>query len=232
MASRSKARADFISLIVVRTVFTGPYCKDGQQNVSEKIEITAYKNEVMRNGVRREEPPIKLTAWGKLAHVFAKSLSPGKELHAFCRVRSYPKRVYQPSTVPGQPGAPVLKADGTILTVDTVGFEIEDYVFGADSAKHIDKEIADGIRPPHWNVKGHPEEAMWKERLKARSAAEFNPNASVYGFAKVRNITGSNISAWNPALEQGNATPQDVQNTFTSGGQPMTGQSLFGTAGV
>ena len=200
-SARSVQSSDFGGLRVASLYFTPEYSKNGV-NISAKLEINAFMNlpGKANNGEGRNEI-IKLTTWGKLAHVCAKSMSEGKEFNAFnCELHVFDKRVFMPSLVQGQPGAPVLLPDGTPLTTKGNSFTIGKLTFGEESNKHIAREIAAGVRPLNWNQAGSVEAAQWKETLKARQAVQYDPNSptGTYGYATIRQPSGPGIAAYIP----------------------------------
>jgi single-stranded DNA-binding protein len=142
------------------------------------------------NGEGRNDV-INLTAWGKLADVCAKSMSPGKEFHCSAKLKTFDARVWYNQQ-------PVTMGDGTVLTTKKVGFSITELTFGDESAKHIANEIQSGIRPVDWNAAGAPGYAAWREKLKQRNALVFDPTQPVFGYAKVILPQGPGIGAYTP----------------------------------
>lgn len=214
-SSKTLSMSMFAGLRCHRTAFTPEYSKNGK-NISAKLTITAFNN--AKTGDDAKNDAIQLTVWGKLAHICAKAMSPGKEFSCVASFHLYDGRVFQRSTVPGQPGAPVMAPDGTPLTTKKPSFTIRDLSFGADSKKHIANEIAAQVRPVGWDKDGSPEQAQWKEILKARSAVQFNPNSPTYGYAKVQMPQGAGIAAYiqngNVATTGAAVTPAAVAATF------------------
>jgi hypothetical protein len=88
-----------------------------------------------------------------------------------------------------------LDAAGQPITTSKIGFTVRDLIFGEESEKHIAEEIAGGIRPINWNVKTHPDYAVWGEMLKARQALQFDPSKPTFGFAKVKPASGAAVSS-------------------------------------
>ena len=200
-SARSIQSADFGGLRVASLYFTPEYSKNNV-NISAKLEINAFMNLPGKaNGGEGRNEIIKLTTWGKLAHVCAKSMSEGKEFNCFnCELHVFDKRIFMPSLVAGQPGTPVLLPDGTPLTTKGTSFTIGKLTFGEESNKHIAREIAAGVRPPNWNMAGSVEAAQWIEILKARQAVQFDPNSptGTYGYATIRMAAGAGIGAYIP----------------------------------
>lgn len=149
------------------------YEKNGQ-TVSACLKVKAFCN---RKNDRADV--FDLTLWGKLADAGAKSLSVGKEFHVECRPESYDGRIWNEDNVV------YTKKDGTPMTVRKVNFVVTDIVFGSESDKHIQAEIAAGKRPPNYNDGAQGSEA-WRATLKARSAYVYDGTSEMYGWAKVR----------------------------------------------
>lgn len=194
-SARSLQSTDFSGIRVASTYFTPEYSKNGE-NISAKLEINCYVNQP-----GKKDQIIKLTAWGKLAHSCAKSMSGGKEFAAFkCDLNVYDKRIFMPSLVQGQPGTQINKPDGSPLTMKAQSYTIGRLGYGMESNKHIADEIALKVRPLHWNTIGSVEAAQWTEILKARQAIQFDPNSptGTYGFATIRMPQGAGIGAYIP----------------------------------
>lgn len=121
----------------------------------------------------------RLTAWGKLADVCAKSLPKGKELHITAEPRSYKGQVFY------KDGSPVIDQDGAVLKVNKLSFNIQSISFGADSADFIQKELAAGRRLPQWNVAGTPDHAAWLQRIEQVKGVQYVPGQPMFGYAKV-----------------------------------------------
>lgn len=202
-SARSLSIAMFAGLRVASTSFTPEYSKDGR-NVSAKLVINAFENTASKatNGVVKKRESIQFTVWDKLAHICAKSMSPGKEWNCTAYPNVYLGRVFQPGA-PGQPGTPVLMADGSPLMTKKFSFTIQQLTFGEESNKHIANEMQAMInnrpvRPLDWNVLGSAGAAEWKQTLLARQAVQFNPALPTYGYARIRMPQGTGISAYIP----------------------------------
>ena len=196
-SARSLQSSDFSGIRVASTYFTPEYSKNGE-NISAKLEINCYLNQP-----NKKDQIIKLTAWGKLAHSCAKSMSGGKEFAAFnCELNVYDKRIFMPSLVQGQPGVQINKPDGSPLTMKAQSYTIGRLGYGMESNKHIADEIALKVRPINWNIIGSVEAAQWTEILKARQAIQFDPNSptGTYGFATIRMPVGAGIGAYIPKI--------------------------------
>lgn len=200
-SARSLQSSSFSGLRVASLYFTPEYSKNGK-NISAKLEINAFMNMPSRanDGEGLKDQIVKMTCWGKLAHICAKSMSNGKEFNMNGKMRIFDKRVFMPSTIQGQPGTPVLLPDGSPLMTKGTSFTINELTFGEESNKHIAREIQAGVRPVGWNVIGSAEAAQWKEILKSRQAVQFDPNSptGTYGYAIIRMPAGAGIGAYIP----------------------------------
>ena len=224
-SARSLQSSSFSGLRVASLYFTPEYSKNGA-NISAKLEVNAFMNMPGKanGGDGYKDQIIKLTTWDKLAHICAKSMSPGKEFNCNAKMHIFDKRVFMPSLVKGEPGTPILKSDGTPLMTKGTSFTIKELTFGEESNKHISDEIAVNVRPMGWNVIGSPEAAQWKEILKARQAVQFDPNSPTgnYGYAIIRMPQGPGIAAYNPnqapiATAPAAATVAPVAATLVAG---------------
>ena len=194
-SARSLSISMFSGLRVASTIFTPEYSKNGK-NVSAKLVVNAFMNIASKanEGEGRNEA-VPFTIWGKLAHICAKSMSPGKEFNCIGQLHVYQGRVFMPS-VNNQPGTPVLDAQGQPLMTKKFSYTVSMLTFGEESDKHIANEIQANVRPIGWDVKGSPEAAQWKAQLQARQAIQFDPNLPTYGYARIRMPQGTNIGAY------------------------------------
>lgn len=188
-SARSMDTHHFSGLRIASTTYFPAHSKNGL-NVSQRCTINAFMNIASRanNGEGRNDV-IPLTAWGKLADVCAKSMSPGKEFHCGAKLKTYEARVFhndQPITAP----------DGTLIMVRKIGFSITELTFGEESSKHIANEIQSNVRPADWNMAGSAGYGVWREKLKLRNALVFDPTLPVFGYAKVILPQGPGIGAY------------------------------------
>jgi hypothetical protein len=198
-SARSLSVTMFSGLRVASTNFTPEYSKNGK-NVSAKLTVNSFMNIASKanSGDGRNEA-VAFTVWGKLAHICAKSMSPGKEWNCIAQLHVYDGRVFQKGT-PGQPGAQVLAPDGQPLMTKKFSYTVQMLTFGEESNKHINAEIQAGphVRPAGWNVAGTPDSLQWKQILLARQAVQFNPAAPTYGYARIYMPQGAGIAAYIP----------------------------------
>lgn len=135
----------------------------------------------------------RFTAWGKLADIMARSCSVGKGLDLVATPQSYVGTLFNAD------GSPRLDNAGQAIKISKIGFTIDNVIFGAESAKMIQEEIARGVRPADWNYIG-PDPAraaqreLWQSRLAARKAMEWDGVSPTFGFARVVVPTGPGIS--------------------------------------
>ncbi len=238
-SARSLHSTFFAGLRTASTNFTPEYNKNGK-NVSAKLNINAFMNIASRanNGEGRNEA-VPFTVWGKLAHICAKSMSPGKEFNCTAMLHVYDGRVFTKGT-PGVPGTPVLGADGQPLMTKKFSFTIGMLTFGEESNKHIMAEIQAGpnVRPAGWNVAGSLEAKQWKEILQMRQAIQFNPASPTYGYARVYMPQGAGISAYIPDAPvaapiayappvAGSAVDTAAAVAATFAGAPVVGQPVI-----
>lgn len=189
----------FAGLRVASTTYYPAHSKNGK-NVSARLVINAFKNiaSSANDGEGRNEV-IQLTAWGKLADICAKSMSPGKEFNSTCDLHVYDGRVFHNSQ-------PVQMADGTVLTTKKQSYTIVRLTFGEESNKLIAHEMqamlnGKPMRPAGWNQVGSADHAEWVLTLKARQAVQFDSNLPTFGYARVIIPAGQGIAAYNPQLD-------------------------------
>jgi len=187
--------SDFFGLRVASCNYFPAHSKNGV-NISARCTINAFMNIASRaNNGEGQSTVVPLTAWGKLADVCAKSMSPGKEFHCSAELKGYEARVFHNQQ-------PVVMPDGTTLTTNKLGFSITKLLFGEESAKHIANEIQSGIRPPDYNLAGSPGYNTWRETLKKRNLLAFDPALPTFGNAKVILPQGPGIGAYTPTAPQ------------------------------
>jgi len=217
-SARSLQACSFSGLRVASSNYFPAHSKNGV-NISQRCTINAFMNIASKanNGEGRNDV-INFTAWGKLADVCAKSMSPGKEFHCSAKLKTYDARVFynqQPVTMP----------DGTILTTRKMGFSITELTFGDESAKHIANEIQSSIRPADWNMAGAAGYTAWRETLKKRNTLVFDPTLPVFGYAKVILPQGPGIGAYTPQAVGAGAVADAV--TAAAGNPAAVGAALF-----
>lgn len=172
----------------------------GQKPNGAKAEFNIFQNAGKKKFVFR------ITAWGKMADVIARSGSVGKEVSIIASVGSYEARVWLIN--PDGSRQFVTKPDGNPLLTTKVGFTIQSLTFGADSAKTIADEIALGKRPANWNAAGHADQVAWKNLCATKNAEQYVPGAVTFGLANVFLPPGAQI-----------VQPQVVNNTATGTAQ-------------
>ena len=79
---------------------------------------------------------------------------------------------------------------------------------------------------PNWDREGTPDYEHWRQQLNMRKGLQYDPTKPMYGYAKVVQVQGPGITAYNPALE--NRTAGQVENAVVAAaGSPGTVQSSF-----
>lgn len=101
---------------------------------------------------------VNLVFYNRLADFAAKTLQMGKEIHF-----------------------------SAILDPNTRKYQVDKIFLGKDSHKVVKMEIEYGVRPEGWQDVGSDDWKMWQETIKARMAITYNPDSTLYGFAKNKN---------------------------------------------
>lgn len=225
--------SDFFGLRVASCNYFPAHSKNGV-NISARCTINAFMNIASRaNNGEGQSTVVPLTAWGKLADVCAKSMSPGKEFHCTAELKGYEARVFHNQQ-------PVVMPDGSTLTTNKLGFSITKLLFGEESAKHIANEIQSGIRPPDYNLAGSASYNAWRETLKKRNLLAFDPTSPVFGYAKVILPQGPGIGAYTaqvippaaPAFVAPQATAVEAAVVNAALNPTAVGAALFPTTPV
>jgi len=185
--------------------YTPSYIKQGEQKpISQRAEFGIFVND--RNG---KACVFRMTAWGGLADSIAKHAPSGKEVTIIADATSYESRVtYQDAA--GNMQFVTNPATGQPLTTTKVGFVVRQILYGNDSEKWIQNEIAAGLRPQFWNVPGHQDAVTWSNECKRRNAEQFQYGMNKFGFAKVAQIPQG--AQYAPPQNSGNAQVQNVGN--------------------
>ena len=157
---------------------------------NQRVTFTVYVNST--SGMKADGTPgrsdqFQFVAYGALADSICRYLSNGKALDAIVKPNSYLGRSFNN-------GVMRLEADGTPVIVRKVGFQIVDSpIYGEDSQKTIDLEVASGRRPINWNIAAHPDNATWIQMLKDRSNVQYVQGSTVFGYARVLPLTGAGV---------------------------------------
>jgi len=158
----------------------------GQKPLRQRCEFSVFQN------VNDKTSKFKITAFGKMADVIAKSGATGKELTIIAKINSFQGRV--PTTdAQGNTQFAINPSTGQPLTIEKTGFILESLSFGADSNKTIADEIQTGMRPPGWNIIGHADAEIWKNVCGQRNAQVFQNGQPMFGFARVSIPQGAQI---------------------------------------
>lgn len=219
-SARSIVVTTFTGLRVASTYYYPAHSKNGK-NISQRLVINAFAN-VAKRGGEADSDVYTLTAWGKLADICAKSMSPGKEFNALAESKAYMGRVFQNNQ-------PLQLSDGSLIQTRKYSWTILRLTFGEESHKLINSEIQKGIRPADWNTPGAPGYQTWRTILQQRMAIQFDPNKGTFGYARVRVPQGPGIGAYIPNQPSNGGVPNsqqvasDVYNaTVNVGATPQT----------
>jgi len=178
--------------IAGQSTYTPSHLKAGAAKpTSAMVEFTVYQNQ------GEKKHAFKITAWGKMADVIARSGSIGKELQLVCTASSFDGRVSV--LQPDGSFQYALKPDGSFITTKKIGFTLQSIVFGTDSSKTIANEIAQGLRPADWNVAGGAGNVQWLSICAQRNATQYIAGQPVFGNARVRELTNGAVAV-NPAV--------------------------------
>jgi hypothetical protein len=182
MSSKSLAIAMFSGLRVAGELQYIPASvrPDGKE-IQARCIIPVYENTARADaaGVAISHQ-FRLTAWGALADVCAKSLPKGKEFSAVVSPRQYKGRVFYSNMAPvndfvtGQP-----------LMTNKVSFNIDEISFGADSREFLVREIQEFRRGPEWDKPGTQDHVRWLARVAEIKAVKYVPGDDRFGYAKV-----------------------------------------------
>lgn len=223
--SGSSKSSNISIFIGVRVAGPATYVPAHSQNgtgkqIRQMATVNVYQN---LNGKRSK---FRLTGWGKMADIVARSCATGKELTVICEANTYPGQVPTPGLQPGQPLTFVTGPDGQPITVEKTGFTIRNIHFGADSDKQVAAEIQAGARPPMWNVNGHADNIAWKNICQQRNAVNFVQGQTGFGYANVRLPNGTIIDpATIVSQRQANAAaPAGTAQVQTTGFQGVVQQ--------
>ena len=189
--------------------YTPSYMNAGSDKpISAKCDVNVFQN------IMNKKQVFKVTGWGKMADIMARSLSTGKELTIIGRLDSFKGRIWNAPDASGNITF-VTNPDGTPKLIDKVGITIEKLDLGADSAKNIVEEINAGKRPLHFAVPGHADKLQWEQLCAQKNQEQYVQGSTTFGYAKVRVIEGT--------------TP--VNNTVVNNAQTNVGTAQF-TANV
>ncbi len=187
---------------------------------SAKIEFNVFKNRGEKKLVFR------VTAWGGMADAIARGGAVGKEITLMAEIIPFEGRVWMP--LPDGSHQFVTKPDGTPLMQWKTGYTIMDMNWGADSAKSIANEIAQGLRPAGWNQVGTPDHQAWLQICANRNAAKFQQGMVTFEYANVNianlpqgAVITSGVVANNVAAQQAPVQQAPVQQQVVVNGQPM-----------
>jgi hypothetical protein len=208
MSSKSLAVTMFSGLRVAGELQYIPgYMRPGDgKEIQARCIIPVYENTARADGAGNSiSHQFRLTAWGALADICAKSLPKGKEFSAVCSPRQYKGRVFYSNM------QPVNDVSGQPLMTNKVSFNIDEISFGADSRDFLTLEIAEKRRGAQWDVPGTQDHANWLARVADIKALKYVAGNTTFGYAKV--LAPSNtVAAPQPNVADVNATFAGAQN--------------------
>lgn len=99
---------------------------------------------------------------------------------------------------------------GAPLMIEKVQYNVEFFSPGSDSNKFVMEQIAEGKRPPCWNMLGHSDYDRWQQQMEERRATRY-----VIG-SEVKELLWANV--WTPpgkeiALVEGITSQEPVNNS-------------------
>jgi len=211
MSSKSLGTATLSAIRIGATQYVPASIRPDGKKIHQRLLISAYINTTAddsKGGLISH--PIRLTAWQGAADVLAKYLTPGKEFHALCEIRSYEGRIFDNQR------NPVNNPDGTPLMGRKTSYNVLQFSFGDDADKFV---ANDPRRGPQWNVAGTPDNAAWLQAKEAMKVVKFAAGMVEFGYAKVLPIP-----AGHTLYLEGSATPvpnqavgtETVAKTFTA----------------
>jgi single-stranded DNA-binding protein len=167
-----------------------PAYNDGSKDISQMIKFSLNVDE---NGKKEDDAGdwIDVTVWGPYADTQAKALSIGKKVTVLGKLEFYTSRIMDKTT-----GQFAVNSQGVPLTTRKISVTGREVEWDDDSQARIDEQIHNYvnritndpflIRPPHWNMKGTQDAAVWEEIKKYRNNAIYQPGMATFGFAKVQ----------------------------------------------
>lgn len=147
------------------------------KKVSHRCDVPVYVNSNRGNNGDGKHSLMKVTIWGELARKAALTLSQGKAIDALVELSSYQGKVYQNRQL-------VLGADGQPLTTNKTSMTVMRIVFGEETRKFAEAEVAASIRPTYWDNPAHPDWQLWKDTLQKRINMQYT-GGDKFGFARV-----------------------------------------------
>lgn len=171
------------------------------KKVSHRCDVPVYVNSNRGNNGEGKHSLMKVTIWGELARKAALTLSQGKAIDSLTELSSYQGKVYQNRQL-------VMGADGQPLTTNKTSMTVMRIVFGEETQKFADAEVAANLRPANWNNPAHPDWQMWKDELNRRINLQYT-GGDKFGFARVIQPQGQ-ILPPEQAAPQYNAQPAPV----------------------
>ena len=181
-----------------------------KENSKKLMYYPAYKNEkgedknarltipVLVNLRNQEHPSnMLITAWGKMADVCAKALSPGRGISFTAEPRQYQTQY----KIKGQP----VLIEGKPLNMTGYSYTLKEISFGAESAGFIASEIGRGLRGADWFKPGSTDAQILSARRKEINSLELVQGMSTFGYATVNGYTSTpQVQIPNPTTQTAN----------------------------
>jgi len=164
-------------------VYTPAHFNAAGKEINQRVTIPVYANSnkgTNSDGSKGRTDKFELVAWGGLADTCCRSLSPGKALDVVGELHSYNKRLFN------QDRSARVDAAGVHIETPRTAITIRQIIFGEESIKFIQNEIAEGKRPVNWNVEGHPEWQTWKDWLNKKKLIKWDCMSNEFFHARVQ----------------------------------------------
>lgn len=152
------------------------------KKISHRVDIPVYCNSHRGNNGEGKSSLFKVTAWGDLARKLAISCSPGKALDVVVELSAYKGRVWHNQVL-------VTDTAGQPITVTKTSMTIMRIIFGEETQKHIDDQVATNARPMGWNNPASPDFQLWKNMLQQKMALQYT-GGDKFEFARVLQPNG------------------------------------------
>jgi len=193
-----------------RMTYYPEYKNQKGEDVNTRLTIPILVN------VKNQGQPsnMLITAWGKIADVCAKALSPGREINLVVEPKQYQTQYKQK----GQ----VVLIGGQPLNITGYSYTLQKFSLGTESANFIASEIARGIRGVDWFKPGSADQAALEAHRKQINATVYTPGATSFGYAIV-NASTPTIPPNTPTMPAG-VTPEIMaaMMAFITGQQGTT----------
>lgn len=197
------------------------------KKISHRCDVPVYVNSNRGNNGEGKHSLMKVTIWGELARKAALTLSQGKAIDTLVELSSYQGKVYKDRQLQ-------MGADGQPLTTNKTSMTVMRIVFGEETRKFAEAEVAANLRPANWDNPAHPDWQLWKDELNRRINLQY-VGGDKFGYARVIQPQGQILP---PEQAASAYTPQNTTSPAATGsfgpqpapqyngqfaGQPMAG---------